>query len=249
MRGELFDGRGFIKGATSAQSGDKNNNKTARDFDLDVKLATVTGYNVEALRGVELRMSRRNGHIRQFGMIAKLGANASVSGDLRAYPGGRQVVYLESNDAGALLRFTDMYSRVIGGQMWIAMDPPSADQQPQEGVINVRDFAIRGESELQRVASGSYNDSRVPPQAMGAGVTFARMRAEFTRATGKLSVRDGVVWGPRWARRWRGNSIISTMTCGCAARSFRPMRSTTSWRASPSSATSSVAGKTRASSG
>jgi len=27
-------------------------------------------------------------------------------------------------------------------------------------------------------------------------VTFARMRAEFTRAAGKLSVRDGVVWGP-----------------------------------------------------
>jgi len=195
MRGELFDGRGFIKGATSAQSGEKNN-KTARDFDLDVKLATVTGYNVEALRGVELRMSRRNGHVRQFGMVAKLGTSASVSGDLRAYPGGRQVVYLESSDAGALLRFTDMYSRVIGGQMWIAMDPPTADQQPQEGVINVRDFAIRGESELQRVASGTYNDSRVPPQAMGAGVTFARMRAEFTRAPGKLSVRDGVVWGP-----------------------------------------------------
>ena len=76
MRGELFDGRGFIKSSTSAQSSDKGN-KTARDFDLDVKLATVTGYNVEALRGVELRMSRRNGHVRQFGMIAKLGANAA----------------------------------------------------------------------------------------------------------------------------------------------------------------------------
>ena len=50
----------------------------------------------------------------------------------------------------------------IGGQMWIAMDPPTADQQPQEGVINVRDFSIRGESELQRVASNSYNDPRVP---------------------------------------------------------------------------------------
>jgi hypothetical protein len=83
------------------------------------------------------------------------------------------------------LRFTDMYSRVIGGQMWIAMDPPTADQQPQEGVINVRDFSIRGESELQRVASNSYTDPRVPPQQLGAGVTFARMRAEFTRAPGQ----------------------------------------------------------------
>jgi hypothetical protein len=140
-------------------------------------------------------MSRRNGHIRTFGMIARLGGNASLMGDLRAYPGGRRVIYLESNDAGAMLRFTDMYSRVVGGQMWMAMDPPTGDQGPQEGVINVRDFSIRGESELQRVAANDSDPGRVG-QNFGAGVNFARMRAEFTRTPGKLSVRDGVVWGP-----------------------------------------------------
>jgi hypothetical protein len=197
MRGELFDGRGFIKSTTSpsATSGDKSK-QSARDFDLDVKLATVTGYNVEALRGVELRLSRRNGHVRNFGMIAKLGANSSLSGDLRAYPGGRQVIYFESNDAGALLRFTDTYARVNGGQMWLAMDPPTTDQLPQEGVVNVRDFSIRGEATLEKVAAGGGDLSDRNPQAIGSGVSFARMRAEFTRAPGKLTVRDGVVWGP-----------------------------------------------------
>ena len=192
MRGELFDGRGFIKSTASGSSGEKSK-QSARDFDLDVKLATVTGYNVEALRGVELRMSRRNGHVRNFGMLAKLGSNSALSGDLRAYPGGRQVIYLESNDAGSLLRFTDTYSRVVGGQMWMAMDPPTSDGLPQEGVLNVRDFSIRGESELQRVA-GSDPSERHP--GLGAGVTFTRMRAEFTRSPGKLALRDGVVWGP-----------------------------------------------------
>lgn len=194
MRGELFDGRGFIKSAT-APSGDKSKPST-RDFDLDVKLATVTGYNVEALRGLELRMSRRNGHVRNFGMIAKLGSNAALSGDLRAYPGGRQVIYLESNDAGALLRFTDTYSRVNGGQMWLAMDPPTGDQLPQEGVVNVRDFSIRGEATLEKVAANGNDPTERNPQAIGSGVSFARMRAEFTRSPGKLTVRDGVVWGP-----------------------------------------------------
>jgi len=195
MRGELFDGRGFIKSATSPGGGDKNS-KSSRDFDLDVKLGTVTGYNVEALRGVELRLSRRNGHVRSFGMAAKLGGAAALSGDLRSYPGGRQVIYLESNDAGALLRFTDTYSRVNGGQMWMAMDPPTVDQSPQEGVVNVRDFSIRGEQTLERVATSGGDPSGRSPQAIGSGVTFSRMRAEFTRAPGKLNVRDGVVWGP-----------------------------------------------------
>jgi hypothetical protein len=129
-------------------------------------------------------------------MIAKLGGNASLMGDLRAYPGGRQVMYLESSDAGALLRFTDTYSRVNGGQLWMALDPPTAEQTPQEGVLNVRDFSIRGEEKLERVASSSGDPSGRSPQAIGSGVAFSRMRAEFTRAPGKLSIRDGVVWGP-----------------------------------------------------
>ena len=195
MRGELFDGRGFIKSATSSAPADKGKPQS-RDFDLDVKLGTVTGYNVEALRGVELRLSRRNGHVRNFGMTAKLGSNASLMGDLRAYPGGRRVIYLESNDAGALLRFTDTYSRVVGGQMWTAMDPPTADQGPQEGVLNVRDFSIRGELTLERIAANNGDPNARGMQSFGAGVTFSRMRAEFTRSPGKLAVRDGVVWGP-----------------------------------------------------
>jgi hypothetical protein len=195
MRGELFDGRGFLKSATSTPTGEKSK-QASRDIDIDVKLATLTGYNVEALRGLELRLSRRGGHVRNFGMIGKLGNNASLMGDLRAYPGGRQVMYLESSDAGALLRFTDTYSRVNGGQLWMALDPPTAEQSPQEGVLNVRDFSVRGEEKLERVASSGGDPSGRSPQAIGSGVMFSRMRAEFTRAPGKLSIRDGVVWGP-----------------------------------------------------
>jgi hypothetical protein len=195
MRGELFDGRGFIKSSTTSTSADKNKSPP-RDFDLDVKLGTVTGYNVEALRGVEVRMSRRNGHIRSFGLIARQSSNASLMGDLRSYPGGRKVIYLESSDGGAMFRFTDIYSRVVGGQMWMAIDPPTGDNSPQEGVINVRDFSIRGESELQRVAGSDGADSMRSQQNFGAGVNFTRMRAEFTKSAGKLALRDGVVWGP-----------------------------------------------------
>ena len=195
MRGELFDGRGFLKSATSGSPSDKGKTQS-RDFDLDLKLGTVTGYNIEALRGVELRLSRRNGYIRNFGLMARLGSGSSLSGDLRSYPGGRRVIYLESNDAGAMLRFTDIYSRVVGGQMWLAMDPPTADHGPQEGVINVRDFSIRGEAELQRVAATDSDPNRAQQNNFAGGVGFSRMRAEFTRSTGKLALRDGVVWGP-----------------------------------------------------
>ena len=104
-----------------------------------------------------------------------------------------------------MLRFTDMYARVIGGQMWLAMDPPTTDHGPQEGVINVRDFSIRGEAELQRIAATDGDPNRAQQNNFAAGVGLTRMRAEFTRSTGKLALRDGVVWGPAMGATIEGN--------------------------------------------
>jgi hypothetical protein len=98
------------------------------------------------------------------------------------------VVYFETHDAGALFRFTDTYAKMVGGQMWVAMDPPTGNAAPQEGLLGISDFAIRGEAALDRIVSGAPNSQR-------DGVKFSRMRAEFTRTPGRLEVRDGVVQG------------------------------------------------------
>ena len=41
--------------------------------------------------------------------------------------------------------------RMVGGTMWVAMDPPSVNQAPQDGILNINDFAIRGEPALNQV--------------------------------------------------------------------------------------------------
>jgi hypothetical protein len=195
MRGDVFDGRGFIKSNTSGAASSEKTKQSTRDLDIDLKIAAVTGYNGEPLRGMEMRMSRRNGFVRTFNMNAKLGRDSALMGDLRTYPGGRQVIYLETNDAGALLRFADTYARIYGGQMWLAMDPPNTDRTPQEGELNVRDFSVRNEPQLERVAASGEDPTGRMPQAIGQGVSFARMRVEFTRSPGRLALREGVVWG------------------------------------------------------
>jgi Protein of unknown function len=195
MRGDVYDGRGLVKGVMSGPEGERAKSP-ARDVDLDVKVGAMVGFNGEALRGLDLRLSRRAGQIRSFTVNARLGQDATLTGDLRGYPNGRNVVYFETNDAGALFRFTDTYPRIAGGQMWVAMDPPSADQEPRDGILNVRDFVVRGEPALERMAAAepmSDTGARVP---VTHGVAFSRFRVEFTRSPGRLSLRDGVVWGP-----------------------------------------------------
>lgn len=200
MRGDVYDGRNFVK---LAMAGPPDPKAKARhpNLDLDVKLGVVAGHHGETLRGLELRMSRRAGRLRTFTLNAKIGRDTPLIGDIRTRVNtGKQVIYFETDDAGALFRFTDVYPRMIGGKMWIGMDPPSQDASPQEGLINVRDFAIRGEGALDRVVSGQSNAA-----ARANAIEFTLARAEFVRTPGRMSIRDGVVRGPTVGATIEGN--------------------------------------------
>jgi hypothetical protein len=194
LRGEVFDGRGFVKSAMAGPSSDKVK-QSARDVDIDVKLGTVAGFHGETLRGIDLRMSRRDGIIKSFTLNAKLGRDTELNGDLRGRAGGRNVLYLETADAGAFLRFSDTYAKLYGGEMWIAMDPPTANPRAtQEGILNIRDFTVRGEQALDRVAAGAQGPPNAPASAAG-GVEFSRMRVEFSRTLGRFTIHEGIVKG------------------------------------------------------
>jgi hypothetical protein len=197
MRGDIYDGRNFVK--STLASTDKAKQKQ-EDLDLEIKVGTVAGHNGETLRGLDLKMSRRSGHIRAFSMTSKIGRDTPLNGDLRVRArDSHQVIYFETDDAGSLFRFTDMYPRMFGGQMWVAMDPPTQEQSPQVGTLYIRTFAVRGEPALDRVVSGA-------PGAVGTtGVDFSEMRADFTRFPGKMAVRDGVVRGPLVGATVEGN--------------------------------------------
>jgi hypothetical protein len=193
MRGDVYDGRSFVKSMLATSTGDHKSKIQLDDLDVDAKIGAVAGFNGEALRGLELKMSKRGGNVKSLNVNAKIGRDTPLTADMRTRSdqrGGRQVIYMETGDAGALFRFTDMYPKMVGGQMWIALDPPTKDQAPQEGVVNIKDFAVRGEAALDRIASQGQN----APQS-GGGVDFSRLRIEFTRAPGKVTFRDGVVRG------------------------------------------------------
>jgi hypothetical protein len=189
MRGDVFDGRGFLKSAISGKEADPKSKTRNTDLDVDLKLGAVAGFYGEALRSADCKLSRRNGVIRSFALSGKLGRDTPLTGDLRGRSQGREVIYLETNDAGAFFRFTDTYAKVVGGQLQLAMDPPTVEPGAREGLINVRDFSVKGEASLDRVAAGGQ-------VGVQNGVAFSRVRAEFTRQNGQLTIHEGVLKGP-----------------------------------------------------
>ena len=188
MRGDTFDGRNFIR-ATMSGSPETKQRRPPIDIDIEAKVGAVAGFKGEVLRNLDLHLTRRGGAIRNLAATARFAGDGTLQGELRGRPSERQVVYLESTDAGALFRFSDVYSHMVGGQMWIAMDPPTQDGAKQDGLLDVREFTVRGEAGLDGVVAGA-------PIGVGNGVQFSRMRVEFTRRPGKTVIHEGLVTGP-----------------------------------------------------
>ena len=236
MRGDVYDGRNFVK---SSLGGGKTSKHKQSDLDLDIKIGTVAGHNGETLRGLDLKLSRRGGRIRTFN-AGKIGRDTPLNGDLRLRASdNHQVMYFETNDAGAFFRFTDMYPRMHGGKMWVAMDPPTQEQSPQVGTLSIHDFEVRGEPALESVVAGAPG-----PEKPGS-VQFSEMRADFTRMAAGSRCATASCAG-RWsASRSKGRSITQATMFICAARSCRSTGSTICSGRSRSSACSSAAATKR----
>ena len=90
MRGDVHDGRGFVKAFFGGEQNEKPKGDTV-DLDLDIRLGAIAGHNGEALRGVDLQdVPPRNGQIRTFGSNQPSAAMRTLTGDIRAARAAKQ---------------------------------------------------------------------------------------------------------------------------------------------------------------
>jgi hypothetical protein len=186
VRGNLLDARPFLQFI----SGDSGSGPSF-DFDLDLAVNILAGYNDEAIANAGLKLARRGKAIRGFSLSGKLGS-APVSA-LLGGSGSQQQIVAETVNAGSALRFLDLYRRMVGGHLQLTLSASSNDNQ--DGVLTIRDFSLRNEQGLQRIIAQSPNKGNAP--ALDASdVRFTKLKVDFTRLPGRINVREGVVWGP-----------------------------------------------------
>jgi hypothetical protein len=201
VRGDALDARGMVRSLTEgAPVAKSSREQRPRDLDIDLRLAAATGNNGEIARQLELRVSRRNGEVKSFALLGRLGTDASVVGELRIADGMRPVLYITAGDAGAFFRFADIYNRIYRGEVWVVIDVPNATAAPQEGVIAIRDFVIRGEPGIDRLQSAAPAEAERGPgprQRPAENATaFSRLRVHFSRTPGRFAIREGVIFVP-----------------------------------------------------
>jgi hypothetical protein len=192
IRGATFDARPFIKSLAEQTSTTQAGGK---DFDVDLKIASVIGANKQSIAGLEFDFQRRGGDDRLTllrGSIGKgkLGASLGGEGDLR----------LISTDAGALVKFADLYTRMEGGSLDLSLQTAGG---ASAGDAVVTDFALRDEPAFRRLAAAA-------PAGLGEAVDptlvhFEKMTVDFARSPGKLKIEDAIIFNPNMGLTTQGN--------------------------------------------
>ena len=183
VRGSTLDARPFIRslteGGSSSQSG-------GRDFDIDMKVVSVIGANKQSINGLELNFSRRGGE----GRLALLRGRIGQGGVIATREGGGDL-RLAAGDAGALMRFADLYSRMEGGNLDLAL---SSSRDSSVGKATVTNFLLRDEPAFRRLVAGQSQapGAEVDPSA----VRFQKMTMAFERSPGVLDITDAVIYNP-----------------------------------------------------
>jgi hypothetical protein len=185
-RGASLDARAFVR---SILEGTSSGQTAAKDFDLDARIASVTGSNKQAITNMELTASRRGGETRLGNLRGRIGGGAVAA------TGSGGETRISTSDAGALVRFANLYSHLEGGDLNLLL---RSRGEVSAGEATLTDFVLRDEPAFRQLVSAApqrASDGRAAP-VDAARVTFEKMTASFERSPGKLTIQDGVIYNP-----------------------------------------------------
>lgn len=191
VRANSFDARPFLRDAS------KGTTSSTKDLDLDLKAVALSGFNGEIAANADLRLLRKGNQIKQGSFSAKLNG-VSVVGKITPRPDGEATVSLLTQNAGAMLRFADIYSHMQGGALDMRLTKSGTTET---GYVNIREFALRDEPALKR-ASAAANSNTLAEQGVKRGlvsdasdVAFTKLHMDFSRKGSYFDVSDAVMWG------------------------------------------------------
>ncbi len=198
LKGAVADARPMLRTLTGGKEGAKEGGK---DIDAEVSLGILSGYNDEALTNASIKASLRKGDLRQLALTGRFRASP-VSVQVARVERGAPVLSAQTNDAGAALRFLDIYKRMQGGQMTLQT---ALNDGPQAGAVQIKGFTLRNEPALARIMAQGNAGSAMPEDRGGTqantradtnDVAFDRLRANFLRSGNRVDFRDAAISGP-----------------------------------------------------
>lgn len=206
VAGTSLDARSLVRryGSDSSASPAEGGASESVPVTLEAQLDTVGGFNDERLSNVAVtyRGSGAAVDVLDIGATTRSGAALSISNRRN---GERRTVEMDSADAGAALRFFDIYEHVEGGTVEAALS--GSAEGPLTGNLEARDFHIVNEPRLGSLvaATPSQASGRQDDESIDASrVQFDRAAARLEKGDGYLVLGEGVLSSARIGTTFEG---------------------------------------------
>ncbi len=197
--GKAYDARGIINQVLNQGTPNSKVTRSAPIY-LDAKIDKVTGFGGEIISAVTLRLNQKNGRLGS-ARLKGLARRTSKTAFTIKSEKGSTVTTLTSGDAGAALRFLDIYPRMLGGALSAKLRQKG--RGPHVGKVAVRKFHLRGEPRLKRLLSknASKGEGRGSVKSPGGkmpktnpdDLKVSIASGEIVKDDKSLTIRNGVL--------------------------------------------------------
>jgi Protein of unknown function len=209
IKGSALDARAVIKQVTAdadpaAGSGSSGG---AVPVSLEANVGTLVGFHGERLSNVKLDYSGVGGKVLRLNVsgVTKSGAKITVKNTTE---GNRRTMEMQSLEAGAVLRFLDIYEHMEGGAINLAL--AGRANGALKGQVNTTNFWVVDEPKLRSIVSTApQGDNRSLNEAVRRDIDTSRVQFErgfaaIEKGDGYLSLERGVLRGPLIGTTFQG---------------------------------------------
>jgi len=204
--GLAYDARGIIN--TLIYENSFGSAQGARSVNLVANFGKVTGFGGRQVENVLMLYESKKGKLEKLDLRGTDRNSRAYS--VQAGRSGRQILFnIESSDAGNALAFTNIYTRMRGGEINAKLI--QADQGPFIGPVQVSNFTLVDEPRLTGIVSSEGGRSIIsargepPIQLNSSGekvIKFQLAQSQIEKGSGYMHVKDAVI---------RSNSVGMSM--------------------------------------
>lgn len=203
IRGEQLDLRPMLKrffALDQASTGGVKAQSIEQSIELDLNLERAIGFYRVTAYNLDAELSLHGDDLRRVSLQTQFAQGNTVSITTNVVDPGR-TMSVAFNDAGTLLRFLNVYPRLLGGAGSVVLTRNTAENADY-GEIRLNAFSLVDEENVAQIL-GSHRDSQ-SLIARENRLTFRSAKANFVRRSDRVEVEEGVLVGDSIGGTMRG---------------------------------------------